>query len=203
MDTRIRAGRWREALESFDAMAADGLVAARGVVRYTAAIAACGKLGQWARAQALYQEMHGLGLRPSEMTTSSLIQALVDGGQTDLACAVWREATADAVGHFPNVRQMLPGTLDLHKCSVAVACTALRCLLDDLRAPATRTVPATDVVIITGKGRGVLMSATREFLLDNGGPRVTDDPQNAGRFMLKRTDIVEWQADSLNLFTDD
>ena len=49
-----------------------------------------------------------------------------------------------------------------------------------------------DVVIITGKGEGVLISATRRFLLDVGGPRVTDDPENAGRFVLKRADILEW-----------
>ena len=85
--------------------------------------------------------------------------------------------------------------MDLHSCSAATACTALSCHLQDLRAKP----PQVDLVVVTGKGLGsgddgpVLKHATRAHLAEIGGPKITEDPKNDGRFMLLREDVDAWR----------
>ena len=57
-----------------------------------------------------------------------------------------------------------------------------------------------DVTVVTGKGLGsgpggpVLGDAARAFLLESGGPLVTEVPNNTGCFVLRSEDINAWRA---------
>ena len=90
--------------------------------------------------------------------------------------------------------------MDLHGLSEAVACTALSCHLEDLRA----TPPQSDLVVVTGKGLGsgdggpILKDATRAHLVAVGGPKITEVPKNDGRFMLMRADVEAWLQGNTN-----
>jgi hypothetical protein len=77
-----------------------------------------------------------------------------------------------------------------------VACTILSCYLHDVRA--TPSLAQADLTVVTGKGLGsgeggpVLVHATRAHLADIGGPRITEVPENTGRFLLRKEDLAAW-----------
>ena len=171
-------------------------MAARGVapdvISYSAAISACEKGGQWERALALLEQMAARGVAPGVITYNAAIEALYAGHQHDDCCRLYRQASAG--GLFENVRQ--GNKLDLHDCSAALACTILSCHLHDVRA--TPSLAHADLTVVTGKGLGsgeggpVLMHATRAHLAEIGGPRITEVPENAGRFVLRKDDVAAW-----------
>ena len=86
--------------------------------------------------------------------------------------------------------------MDLHDCSAAVACTILSCYLRDVRA--TPSLAHADLSVVTGKGLGsgeggpVLVHATRAHLVEIDGPHITEVPENAGCFVLRKEDVAEW-----------
>jgi hypothetical protein len=77
-----------------------------------------------------------------------------------------------------------------------VACTILSCYLHDVRA--TPSLAQADLTVVTGKGLGsgeggpVLTQATRAHLAEIGGPRITEVPENTGRFVLRKDDVAAW-----------
>ena len=172
-------------------------MAARGVapdvISYSAAISACEKGGQWERALALLEQMAVRGVAPNVISYNAAIEALYAGQQHDDCCRLYRQASAG--GLFESVRSQRD-TMDLHECSAAVACTILSCYLRDVRA--TPSLAHADLSVVTGKGLGsgeggpVLLHATRAHLAEIGGPRITEVPENAGRFVLRKDDVAAW-----------
>ena len=86
----------------------------------------------------------------------------------------------------------------MHGCSLAVAKTAVRCFLEDLIA---RKRSPENILVITGKGgaaagrstEGVLKQGVRDFLVESGGPRFTENPRgDEGCFLLLRHDVQDW-----------
>ena len=71
---------------------------ARGVtpsrISYNAAIAACGRGGEWELAESLFREMARLGLGPDVISYNSLISALGGAGQWERAVGYLREMSA-------------------------------------------------------------------------------------------------------------
>jgi pentatricopeptide repeat protein len=162
------------------------------VYAYNAAISACEKCGKWKRALALLKEMAARGVALNVVSYSAAIETLYAGHQHDDCCRLYREATAG--GLFESVRQ--GNKLDLHGCSAAMACTILSCYLHDVRT--TPSLALADLTVVTGKGLGsgeggpVLVHATRAHLVEIGGPYITEVPENAGRFVLRKEDVAEW-----------
>ena len=134
-------------------------------------------------------------VEPDVVTYRATIEALDAAAQHDECCRVYREARR--AGHYASVSPR-PSEMDLHDCSAAVARTILRCFLQDVQAGVSRA--AGDVTVVTGKGLGsgaegpVLGHAARAFLSESGGPRVTEVPGNAGRFVLRGEDLEAWRA---------
>ena len=164
------------------------------VITMNAAISACEKGGQWAKALELLESMKSRGLEPNVITMSATIEALVASGLQERACAMFDDGLAR--GFFGSVF-VSETKIDLHDCSVAVAQTALSCFLRDLNGDDMAAQKQRDVVVVTGRGNrsegeAVLPSAMRAFLVDTRGPGVTEVPENPGRFILRREALVEW-----------
>ena len=45
---------------------------------------------------------------------------------------------------------------------------------------------------VSGEDGPVLMHATRAHLAEIGGPCITEVPENAGRFVLRKEDVAAW-----------
>ena len=164
------------------------------VITMSAAISACGKGGQWAKALELLESMKSRGLEPDVITMSGVIGALVASELQERACAMFDDGLAR--GFFGSVF-VSETKIDLHDCSVAVAQTALSCFLRDLNGDDMAAQTQRDVIVVTGRGNrsegeAMLPSAMRAFLVDTRGPRVTEVPENPGRFILRRDELVEW-----------
>eukprot|EP00613_Pedinella_sp_CCMP2098_P001087 CAMPEP_0171640052 /NCGR_PEP_ID=MMETSP0990-20121206/30153_1 /TAXON_ID=483369 /ORGANISM="non described non described, Strain CCMP2098" /LENGTH=102 /DNA_ID=CAMNT_0012214055 /DNA_START=413 /DNA_END=718 /DNA_ORIENTATION=- len=101
------------------------------------------------------------------------------GKQEELHPLAWRSAS----------------TIDLHECSSAVAQTILRLTLEELDSGARTSC---DIIVITGRGNrsgeggAVLPDEVRSFLIEYGGPEITEIPQNPGCFLLTLDSIVKW-----------
>ena len=187
-----KGGQWAKALELLESMKSRGLEP--DIITMSATISACEKGGKWAKALELLESMESLGLEPGVITMSATIDALVASGLQERACAMFYDGLAR--GFFGSVF-VSETKIDLHDCTVAVAQTALSCFLRDLNSVDMAAQKQRDVIVVTGRGNrsegeAVLPSAMRAFLVDTRGPRVTEVPENPGRFILHREALVEW-----------
>ena len=163
---------------------------------FNAAISSCEKGGAWVEALEIYERMISYGglLKPNFVTLSSLVLALANAGQKELAESKYKEGvkmkivnpwrkTKDSTGR--SVRAM-----DLHKFNSALARSAVKSFLDSILKRGKEKAIEDDFVIIVGKGlrseeKPVLLPTLQELLLSEYGLAVDAEEENAGRLVIK------------------
>ena len=165
-----------------------------GVITCNAAISACEKCGQWEKALELFNSMEGRGLKPGVITFSACIDALHTAAQFEEARFLMLKARSR--DFFPLAWRSA-SKIDLHDCSSAVAQTILRLTLEELNSGARTPC---DITVITGRGNrsgeggAVLPDQVRSFLIEYGGPEITEVPRNPGCFLLTRDSVIKWAS---------
>ncbi|GKY92676.1 hypothetical protein MPSEU_000237700 [Mayamaea pseudoterrestris] len=84
-------GKWKEALELFEAMQAGGIRTQPNKIAYTAVISTCAKAGKYEHAIRLFHEMKDAGIPPDNIAYNALFTALRVAGQGKLAFDFWNE----------------------------------------------------------------------------------------------------------------
>jgi pentatricopeptide repeat protein len=159
---------------------------------FSAAMSACEKGGQWEKALQLFHSMEDRGVKPDVITFSACIEALHAASRFEEAVDFMTIARNQ--GFYSSV-SCSATKVDLHDCSVAVAQTIMRLFLSELKSGSR---PPIDMIIVTGRGIGsgekgaVLPQEVRSFLIENGGPALTEVPRNPGRFVLTQVSIINW-----------
>ena len=163
---------------------------------FNAAISSCEKGGAWVEALEIYERMISYGglLTPNFVTLSSLVLALANAGQKELAESKYIEGvkmkivnpwrmTIDSMGR--SVKAM-----DLHKFNSALASSAVRSYLDSLLVKGRHLTIHDDLIIIVGKGlrsteEPILLPTIQKLLISEYGLAVYSEKENAGRLIIK------------------
>jgi len=199
------AGEWQRALGVLQTMLDDendddSDQSVLNLYCFNAAISACEKGNAWVEALELYERMLEIGgsVQPNVVTLSSLLEALENAGQRELATTKyiegrklnivnpWRQ-TKDVNGEYVRA-------IDLHNFSGAMAKAAIRTYMDGnlVRTKPSRVLE--DLVIIPGKGSHsekdpVLRQAVLSVLLDEYGVKAIIDESNLGRIMVSAEEL--------------
>jgi pentatricopeptide repeat domain-containing protein 1 len=202
------AGQWQRALgilqmiiEDAEPRYGDAETVHLNLYCWNAAISACEKGGAWVEALDLYERMlENDSIAPNFITMNSLIEALSNNGQKDLAQSKYDEGVemgiVDPWRRTRNNKGETILALDLHKFSAAMAKAALRNTLDTwLDENHNSGVLVEDLVIITGKGLNsaavpVLQNAAKEVLLEYGIQGEIDSA-NTGRIVVDIDNLLE------------
>lgn len=199
------AGKWQRALSILQAAIGESHDDSLNLYCFNAALAACEKGGAWVEALDLFErmkQMNGKGLSPNVVTYGSLILALENAGQKDMALSLYRDAIRkDVVKPWRNTRDEKGNyirAMDLHSFSAAMARAAVRNHLEQLR----RKSPSDefhDLVIIVGKGlrsgdEPVLRDAAEQVLFREYGLASDVDSSNHGRLVVKGESIKSMVA---------
>ena len=210
------ARQWQLALEilqsAMDEEFEDDDTSGHGLNLYcfNAALAACEKGGAWVEALEIYERMKEQGgqeLRPNIVTLSSLILALDNAGQKELAVSMleeglqrkfvkspWRFTADSASGK--SIR-----AIDLHSFCCAMTRAAIRSHMDSLMLLTDSHAPelAEDLTIIVGKGLRseedpVLKKTVLSLLETEYGITADIDSQNAGRLLVRSDKLRQFVA---------
>ena len=175
---------------------------------FNAAIAACEKGGAWVEALEIYERMKGEGgqeLQPNIVTLSSLVLALDNAGQEELAVSIYDEGIRRKYIRSPwrlrtkqvSTLQDKIAALDLHSFSVPMAKAAVRSHVESLLEKGKP--PEGDWTIIVGKGLRsgaagpVLKHAVQELLTTAYGiTGLRLDNHNAGRLVVPQQDLAKF-----------
>lgn len=152
------AGQWQRAIGVLQSMREDGEIP--NLYCLNAAISACEKGGAWVEALELYESIRSQGkssIRTNFITVNSLLIALENASQVELAESIYQEAVRDGI-ISPWVRRYdNDGTyrrmLDLHKFSAPMAKIAVRGYLESLLNRKEKAIRG-DTIFIVGKGKG-------------------------------------------------
>lgn len=193
------AGQWQRALTTLQSMIdtpGKDETEFLNLFCFNAAISSCEKGGAWVEALEIYERMISYGglLKPNFVTLSSLVLALANAGQKELAESKYMEGvkmkivnpwrkTKDSLGR--PVRGM-----DLHKFNSALASCAVKSFLDSMLKRGKEKAIEDDFIIIVGKGlrseeKPVLLPALQELLLSEYGLAIDAAEENAGRLVIK------------------
>jgi hypothetical protein len=185
---------------------------------FNAAISACQKGRAWVEAMDIYerlklQQRQYPHLRPNIVTLSSVILALDESGQKEMAVELYREGLEQR--YIPSpwrttidfANPLVPIlALDLHNYSAAMARTVIRMHMNDLLMGGAMTNASgekiydgegMDWVIIVGKGshsidcNPVLGTAVETVLSKEYQMFARVDPLNSGRLIVSRDQIRE------------
>ena len=193
------AGKWQRALTILQTAIQDSHDDSLNLYCFNAALAACEKGQAWVEALDLFErmkQMRGKGLSPNVVTYGSLILALENAGQKDMALTLYKDAIRkDVVKPWRNTRDERGGyvrAMDLHSFSAAMARVAVRNHLEQLRRKSPNE-EFQDLVIIVGKGlrsgdEPVLRDATEQVLREYGLTSEVDS-SNCGRLVVKAESI--------------
>ena len=207
------AGEWQRALGVLEMMIQesekDEDLSSLNLYCFNAAISACEKGGAWIEALEIYERMVEMGdpISPNFVTLSSLILALDQAGQKELAQSKFEEGMKKGIVKPWRRTLNQDGdsiyALDLHNFSSSMAKAAIRSCMDAylLKKKIIREGSGNDLVIITGKGlntaRGdlpVLQGTTLNLLEKEYGLKGTVEDSNQGRVVVdteKLKDFVE------------
>ena len=201
------AGQWQRALAILQSMIdsnPEGNEAKfLNLFCFNAAISSCEKGGAWVEALEVYERMISYGgpLQPNFVTLSSLVLALANAGQKELADSKYLEGltklrivkpwrtTRDSNGDAIKAK-------DLHKFNAAMACSAVRGFLDPLLKRGEDSVIEEDLIIIVGKGlrsaeEAILLPTLQELLRKEYGIYAEADAGNKGRIVIKSKELRE------------
>lgn len=173
---------------------------------FNAAISACQKGGAWVEALEIFERMKACGrkdLQPNIVTYASIILALDDAGQKDVAVTMYNEGCR--VGAIKPWRvRYSPGdkkikSMDLHQFSAAMARAAIRSYIDQLlnQGKSKLYTIQDDWIIITGKGLNsedgllVLRPTVQHILFNEYGIHATVDESNVGRLIVSSNQLRE------------
>jgi pentatricopeptide repeat domain-containing protein 1 len=204
------AGKWQRALSILQTAIQDSHDDSLNLYCFNAALAACEKGGAWVEALDLFErmkQMNGKGLSPNVVTYGSLILALENAGQKEMALSLFRDAMRkDVVKPWRNTRDEKGNymrAMDLHSFSAAMARAAVRNHLEQLRRKSPTDV-FHDLVIVVGKGlrsgdeRPVLRNAAEEVLMREYGLTSEVDSSNNGRLVVKgeaiKSMVARWNS---------
>eukprot|EP00547_Thalassionema_nitzschioides_P007075 CAMPEP_0194208298 /NCGR_PEP_ID=MMETSP0156-20130528/6783_1 /TAXON_ID=33649 /ORGANISM="Thalassionema nitzschioides, Strain L26-B" /LENGTH=989 /DNA_ID=CAMNT_0038935231 /DNA_START=298 /DNA_END=3267 /DNA_ORIENTATION=+ len=219
------AGKWQRALGVLRAMMIDyekGYCEKLNLFCFNAAISACAKGGAWLEAVQIYYKMLDLGgpVTPDFVTLSSVVIALEDAGQKEMAQTLYEDGVKEkivqpwtatqALDHLGGKRSIQ--AIDLHHFSSAMARIAIRNALESLlveddhereKLPPQELLSSIGLVIIVGKGKGseldhsILSPTVQKVLKDEYHIPYTIDPTNEGRLIVKPADLDKFVAKRL------
>ncbi|CAB9519440.1 Pentatricopeptide repeat-containing protein [Seminavis robusta] len=162
---------------------------------FNAAISSCEKGGAWVEALEIYERMVSYGgpLQPNFVTLSSLVLALANAGQKELAQSKYRQGFRMNIVNPWRTTKDSQGkqlkAMDLHLFNRAMACSAIRSHLDSLLARGDESQVTDSLVVIVGKGlrsqEGVkLLPVVEELLSKEYGIVGNLDGNNSGRLVI-------------------
>jgi pentatricopeptide repeat domain-containing protein 1 len=201
------AGQWQRALGVLqsiideEASESDAQPTSLNLYCWNAAISACEKGGAWVECCDLYERMlETESFMPNVVTMNSLLEALDNNGQKELAQSKYDEGLELGIvkpwrwTKDKNGEQLL--ALDLHTFSAAMSRAAIRNVLNTWLNENDSTGGLTsDLVIITGQGLHsrscpVLQSAAKEVLLEFGIDAHVDEA-NQGRLIVSIEKLLD------------
>jgi len=196
------AGQWQRAIGILRTMTSEDTTShGPNKFCFNAAIAACQKGGAWLEAVELYERMRGQ-VKPNFITMNSVLIALEEADQKELAESIYREALKDKIvqpwkwtsdEHSKKIRVM-----DLHQFSVCMAKIAVRNVIDSFMSAKPVHDASKDLVIIVGKGKGsedgnrVLMPEVKNLLKNEYGLQSMVDEKNDGRLRIRSEDLFKF-----------
>lgn len=199
------AGQWQRAIGVLRQMNADN-VCTPNLYCFNAALAACEKGGAWLEAVELYERMESAGVTPNFISVNSLLIALEQACQMELAEHIYREAVKKRIIQpwkwttcIEERQSRRIRAMDLHFCSVAMAKIALRNVMYSLftRSPLL-DLSKQDLVLIVGKGNRsqnnvpILLPEVQKFVSQEYGLNIARDETNLGRLRIRREDLLQY-----------
>lgn len=194
------AGQWQRAIGVLRGMKSQENIMPN-LFCFNAALAACEKGGAWLEAVELYERMQlqDVPVRPNFITMNSVLIALDNAGQKEMAESIYREALKDKTvnpwkwtwdDESRRIRVM-----DLHRFSAPMSKIAVRNVIDSFLLGKPVHDDRKDLTIIVGKGKGsedgirVLMPEVRALLINEYGLESWIDEKNNGRLYIKSIDL--------------
>lgn len=210
-------GQWQRALgvlRSMSVTTGGEIPTPPNLFCFNSAIAACQKGGAWLEAVELYERIKASGnrrMRPNFVTVNSLLIALEEAGQREMAESIYKEALDDDIllpwkARMGDNQNEWIRAMDLHQFSQPLAKVAVRTALESLLTPRPQFTIDKDLVIIVGKGNRsetgepALRPIVQE-LLDEMAIPFTISEKNSGRIIIPATDLsdyvqrMSWRAD--------
>ena len=200
-------GQWQRALgvlRSMSVTTGGEIPTPPNLFCFNSAIAACQKGGAWLEAVELYERIRASGnrkIRPNFVTINSLLIALEEGGQREMAESIYKEALHDDILLPWRARTGEAGewlrAMDLHQYSVPLAKVAVRTALESLLTPRPQFTIDKDLVIIVGKGNrsetgeATLRPVILELLDDMAIPSHIPET-NVGRIIISASDLSDY-----------
>jgi hypothetical protein len=135
----------------------------------------------------------GGAVSPNFITLSSLLVALDEAGQKELAQSTYEEGVRDGIVMPWKMARSKDGgqirAMDLHCFSAAMAKASIRSVIESLLSSKPDHGMNEDLMIIVGKGKGseekqVLLPAVQSLLEREYGIGGEIDAGNAGRFIV-------------------
>jgi len=194
-------GRLDEALKVLGEYEASAVYDRSNAYPYAAMISVCVESKQWEVALDVLEKMEQLDIARSKVAINSAIEALDAAGETVRAELVYQTALRSSVySHWVNVttatisleaEQSREGSgvaiMDLHFFPSAVGRAAIMHALGEML---TSKSVADPLVIITGRGKGILKSEIEHFLGLLGIKMTPLD--NPGRIKVTKSSLVSW-----------
>lgn len=210
-------GQWQRALgvlRSMSVTAGGEIPTPPNLFCFNSAIAACQKGGAWLEAVELYERIRASGnrrIRPNFVTINSLLIALEEAGQREMAESIYKEALHDDIllpwrARMGDNQNEWIRAMDLHQYSQPLAKVAVRTALESLLTPRPQFTIDKDLVIIVGKGNRsetgepALRPIIQELLDEMAIPSLITE-RNSGRIIVSASDLsdyvqrMSWRAD--------
>jgi pentatricopeptide repeat domain-containing protein 1 len=207
------AGEWQQALSLLQSIMDENSNSSGeedcvlNLYSYNAAISACEKGGAWVEALDIYERMKEFGgkhLQPNIVTLNSLILALDNAGQKELAETVYMEGLRKRILRPWRTTRTADGhrvcALDLHLFNAAMSKAAIRHYLDSLIGKQQRRKEGMQgLIIIVGKGLHsqddpVLMPVVKRMLNHDLSIKCTVDERNSGRILISGLELDAYIA---------
>ena len=210
-------GQWQRALgvlRSMSVTTGGEIPTPPNLFCFNSAIAACQKGGAWLEAVELYERIRASGnrrIRPNFVTINSLLIALEEAGQREMAESIYKEALRDDIllpwrARTGDNQNEWIRAMDLHQFSQPLAKVAVRTALESLLTPRPQFTVDRDLVIIVGKGNRsetgepALRPVVQELLDEMAIPSHISE-KNSGRIIISANDLsdyvqrMSWRAD--------
>ncbi|GFH54321.1 hypothetical protein CTEN210_10797 [Chaetoceros tenuissimus] len=163
-----------------------------------AAISACEKGGAWLEALELYEKMKTT-IKPDFITMNSLLIALANADQKELAENIYKEALRDRIlWPWKTDRRTGDRIMDLHQFSVEMSKIAVRNVIESFLSPKPVHDVTKDLILVVGKGYGsedgirMLAPNVMNLLEEEYCLKAEIDPKNEGRIIVRSDELQKF-----------
>ncbi|CAM9091252.1 unnamed protein product [Chrysoparadoxa australica] len=200
IDALVKVDKLEMAMELLAEMQDEGVQP--NLYAFTSLMDGYGRLGEWKRALELFKQLKESGLSPSFVTYSTLISCLDGAGEHAKANELY--SAGISAGHFTHWKGA--GLVDFHEFTRGMSRVAIRNIFGDMVAGLVQAYgsdlyrhdPSTDLIIITGVGKGskggkgLLGDVVVEYLAEQFAIAAVPVVGNAGRLVVESKQLISW-----------